>query len=135
MFLDSIRERQQEEERLRKERDGEEVKNFKECVCLLLQLMTAYSNLNRRAVAARTSAAANSATASITASTSNAVAKPKPSVAPKKDIKKTLKGVVVKKKAKVVESEKPSAKGKDKDDDPLEHGEGPRNAKRRKIAT
>jgi hypothetical protein len=30
MFLDSIRERQQEEERLRKERDGEEVKNFKE---------------------------------------------------------------------------------------------------------
>ena len=30
MFLDSIRERQEEEERQRKERDGEEVKNFKE---------------------------------------------------------------------------------------------------------
>ena len=34
MFLDSIRERQEEEERQRKERDGEEVKNFKECVRL-----------------------------------------------------------------------------------------------------
>ncbi|KAF8912773.1 NEFA-interacting nuclear protein NIP30 [Gymnopilus junonius] len=32
MFLDSIRERQEEEERQRKEKDGEEVKNFKECV-------------------------------------------------------------------------------------------------------
>lgn len=32
MFLDSIRERQEEEERQRKERDGEEVKNFKEYV-------------------------------------------------------------------------------------------------------
>lgn len=30
MFLDSIRERQEEEERQRKEKDGEEVKNFKE---------------------------------------------------------------------------------------------------------
>ena len=30
MFLDSIRERQEEEERERKEKDGEEVKNFKE---------------------------------------------------------------------------------------------------------
>lgn len=34
MFLDSIRERQEEEERQRKERDGEEVKNFKEYVRL-----------------------------------------------------------------------------------------------------
>lgn len=32
MFLDSIRERQEEEERQRKEKDGEEVRNFKECV-------------------------------------------------------------------------------------------------------
>jgi hypothetical protein len=31
MFLDSIRERQEEEERQRKEKDGEEVKNFREC--------------------------------------------------------------------------------------------------------
>jgi len=34
MFLDSIRERQEEEERQRKEKDGEEVKNFKEYVRL-----------------------------------------------------------------------------------------------------
>lgn len=32
MFLDSVRERQEEEERHRKEKDGEEVKSFKECV-------------------------------------------------------------------------------------------------------
>ena len=32
MFLDSLRERQQEEERQRKLEDGEEVKNFKESV-------------------------------------------------------------------------------------------------------
>lgn len=90
-----------------------------------------------RAVAARTSAAANIAAASITASASNAVAKPKPSVAPKKDIKKTLKGVVVKKKMKPVpvpaEAGKSSAKGKGNDDDPP--GDDQPNAKRRKITT
>jgi len=107
MFLDSIRERQQEEERLRKEKDGEEVKNFKE------------------AVAARTSAN-SAAAASITASASNAVAKPKPSVATKKDIKKSLKGIVVKKKVKTAQAES-TAKGKEED-------EVPPNAKRRKIA-
>lgn len=32
MFLDSLRERQEEEERQRKEKDGEEVKSFKEWV-------------------------------------------------------------------------------------------------------
>ncbi|KAI0051728.1 hypothetical protein FA95DRAFT_1554260 [Auriscalpium vulgare] len=32
MFLDSVRERQEEEERERKERDGEELKSFRECV-------------------------------------------------------------------------------------------------------
>lgn len=30
MFLDSVRERQEEEERQRKEKDGEEVRSFKE---------------------------------------------------------------------------------------------------------
>ena len=30
MFLDSVREKQEEEERLRKERDGEELKGFRE---------------------------------------------------------------------------------------------------------
>jgi len=71
MFLDSIRERQEEEERQRKEKDGEEVKNFKE------------------AVAARTSA--------INQTMSAAPVAPKPSTI--KDPKRTLrlKGVVVKK--------------------------------------
>ena len=38
MFLDSIRERQEEEDRQRKERDGEEVKGFKESVRIALPL-------------------------------------------------------------------------------------------------
>jgi hypothetical protein len=87
-----------------------------------------------RAVAARTSAAANSATASITASASNAAAKPKPSIATKKDIKKTLKGVVVKKKAKIVPAESERSSGKGKDNSP-EDDEVPPTAKRRKIAS
>ncbi|THU91731.1 hypothetical protein K435DRAFT_790566 [Dendrothele bispora CBS 962.96] len=33
MFLDSIREKQESEERERQQRDGEEVKSFKECGC------------------------------------------------------------------------------------------------------
>jgi hypothetical protein len=45
MFLDSIRERQEEEERQRKEKDGEEVKNFKEYV-KLLRYHFGYSNLH-----------------------------------------------------------------------------------------
>lgn len=31
MFLDSVREKQEEEERQRKEKDGEEIRQFKEC--------------------------------------------------------------------------------------------------------
>lgn len=34
MFLDSIREKQEEEERVRKEMDGEELKNFREYACI-----------------------------------------------------------------------------------------------------
>lgn len=75
MFLDSIREKELEEERQRKQLDGEEVKSFKE------------------AVAARTSASNPPPI-----STKAAVAPP--IVAPKKDIKKGLKGVIVKKKGK-----------------------------------
>ncbi|EPT03966.1 hypothetical protein FOMPIDRAFT_1014356 [Fomitopsis schrenkii] len=33
LFLDSVLEKQREEERLRKEMDGKELKNFRECVC------------------------------------------------------------------------------------------------------
>lgn len=36
MFLDSIRERQEEEERQLKEKDGEEVRSFKECCFYLI---------------------------------------------------------------------------------------------------
>ncbi|KAF7436934.1 hypothetical protein PC9H_003768 [Pleurotus ostreatus] len=81
LFLDSIRERQEAEERERKEQDGEEVRNFKE------------------AVAARATAI-NQPPAS--ASTSKPTPPPKPIVAPavKKDAKRNLKGVIVKKKAK-----------------------------------
>lgn len=44
MFLDSIREKQEEEERQRKEKDGEEVRNFKEYVShlRLLALVSPY---------------------------------------------------------------------------------------------
>lgn len=31
MFLDSVREKQEQEERQRKEKDGEEIRQFKEC--------------------------------------------------------------------------------------------------------
>jgi hypothetical protein len=36
MFLDSVREKQEEEERQRKYQDGEEVKSFKQCVSLFI---------------------------------------------------------------------------------------------------
>jgi hypothetical protein len=36
MFLDSIREKQEEEERQRKEKDGEEIRQFKECAIICL---------------------------------------------------------------------------------------------------
>jgi len=77
MFLDSIREKQEEEERQRKEKDGEEIRQFKE------------------AVAARSSAVNNPAPAA-----SNPT--PKPAVPPQPPTtrrdKKSLKGVVVKRK-------------------------------------
>lgn len=38
MFLDSVREKQEEEERQRKEKDGEEVRSFKECVAYDLDI-------------------------------------------------------------------------------------------------
>ncbi|KNZ73406.1 Protein FAM192A [Termitomyces sp. J132] len=82
MFLDSVRERQEAEERLRKEQDGEEVKNFRE------------------AIAARTSAS-NNPPPLIEASASELKSKaPAVMSTIKKDAKKSLKGVVVKRKLK-----------------------------------
>ncbi|PPQ89392.1 hypothetical protein CVT25_002210 [Psilocybe cyanescens] len=118
MFLDSIRERQEEEERQRKEKDGEEVP-------LILDGM-------KRAVAARTSSVNPPPTISTQSATASAsTIKAKVSF-PKKDIKKGLKGVVVKKKAKpTVPSDPVPAKSqpaKEHSDD-----ESLPNAKRRKI--
>ncbi|KAK0465191.1 N-terminal domain of NEFA-interacting nuclear protein NIP30-domain-containing protein [Desarmillaria tabescens] len=85
MFLDSIREKEMEEERQRKQLDGEEVKNFKE------------------AVAARTSASNPPPI-----STKPVAAPPTlQATAPKKDVKKGLKGVIVKKKGKPAPIAKP----------------------------
>ncbi|TFK41044.1 N-terminal domain of NEFA-interacting nuclear protein NIP30-domain-containing protein [Crucibulum laeve] len=82
MFLDSIRERQEEEERQRKERDGEELKGFKE------------------AVAART-ITSNPPPVSTGQPSSASAVKPITTSA-KKDPKRVLKGVIVKRKAKPV---------------------------------
>ncbi|KAL0579116.1 hypothetical protein V5O48_002899 [Marasmius crinis-equi] len=79
MFLDSVREKQEQEERVRKERDGEEVKSFKE------------------AVAARTQASPPNPLTSNAPPAKDPPAKP--AAPPKKDVKKGLKGVVIKKKA------------------------------------
>lgn len=128
MFLDSIRERQEEEERQRKERDGEEVKNFKEYVRpRLSDLGIDKVTFTHRAVAARTSAI-NQPLQTISAAPVAA----KPSTI-KKDFKKTLKGVVVKKRTKpavspsVSDIKSKSAKLKQDDDN------APPDPKRRKI--
>ncbi|TFK76989.1 hypothetical protein BDN72DRAFT_830163 [Pluteus cervinus] len=82
MFLDSIRERQETEEKLRKQQEGEEVRNFRE------------------AVAARASTANNPPTIGTSSKSTATPATPKVPAAPKKDLKKSLKGVVVKRKPK-----------------------------------
>ncbi|KZT75178.1 hypothetical protein DAEQUDRAFT_761124 [Daedalea quercina L-15889] len=85
LFLDSVLEKQREEERLRKEMDGKELKNFRE------------------AVAARETAASKPTvgTASNAPPPSTPAKGKAPALTPaKKDFKKSLKGVVVKKKSK-----------------------------------
>ncbi|KAF8203664.1 N-terminal domain of NEFA-interacting nuclear protein NIP30-domain-containing protein [Pholiota molesta] len=109
MFLDSIREKQEEEERQRKEKDGEEVRNFKE------------------AVAARTSAV--KPPISVQHEPPPTSSKPKTAV-PKKDVKKGLKGVVVKKRAKPAPEKtvENNSKSEENEDDAKP------NAKRRKTS-
>lgn len=132
-------EKQREEERLRKETEGEELKNFREYVRVARQ---SYLNLIylRRAVAARENAAKpppvpEAAPPVPKAKTTSAA----PTV--KKDSKKSLKGVLVKKKtkpagnakatpstiAKTASSEKSPEKSKPEEDEP-------RQTKRRKLA-
>ncbi|CAK5280267.1 unnamed protein product [Mycena citricolor] len=84
MFLDSIREKEEAEDRLRKEQDGEEVQNFRE------------------AVAARTSTLTNPPP--VISKESKPPITPKVAAAPTRK-KGTLKGVVVKKKAKASPAE------------------------------
>ncbi|KAF8167989.1 N-terminal domain of NEFA-interacting nuclear protein NIP30-domain-containing protein [Crassisporium funariophilum] len=116
MFLDSIRERQEEEERQRREKDGEEVKNFKEAVAARIEAVSQPPPI-----------------ISSDTTVTPASIKPKPAPA-RKDAKRGLKGVVVKKKPKPVVSQSVSSEGgskvevgTDKDDD------APPNQKRRKI--
>ena len=127
MFLDSIRERQEEEERQRKEKDGEEVKNFKEYARPRFSDFKKRVTPTHRAVAARTSAINQP---SQIKSVAPVTAKP----STKKDFRKTLKGVVVKKRTKpdavspsVSDTKSESAKSKQVDDNV------PPVPKRRKI--
>jgi len=95
MFLDSIRERQEDEERQRKEKDGVEVMDFK------------------RAVAARENATNKPPPPTISAPAptlklTNATPNNEKNVSAKKDMKRALKGVIVKKKPKVGASAPPA---------------------------
>ncbi|KAJ3995023.1 N-terminal domain of NEFA-interacting nuclear protein NIP30-domain-containing protein [Lentinula boryana] len=84
MFLDSLREKEEAEEKLRRDRDGEEVKGFKEAVAARIQ---------------QSNAPPPSMVSSSTAKPSVPKKDTKPPTMVKKDIKKpSLKGVVVKKK-------------------------------------
>ncbi|KAG9314467.1 N-terminal domain of NEFA-interacting nuclear protein NIP30-domain-containing protein [Chiua virens] len=123
MFLDSIREKQAEEERLRRLQDGEELSDF------------------RKAVAARENAINNPPPV---------VSKPSPPhkpssedqakvtvPAPKKEVsaKKALKGVIVKKKPKTASTEPSSAPSQTKSSAQRQSDDAPPKVKRRKIST
>ncbi|KAI0715262.1 N-terminal domain of NEFA-interacting nuclear protein NIP30-domain-containing protein [Earliella scabrosa] len=120
LFLDSVLEKQREEERLRKEMEGEELKHFRE------------------AVAARENAANKPppiGAASAASSSSSAPPKVKPAAAPaKKDPKKSLKGVLVKKRSKPIASDAQESTTKADNTKTSEGTESvERQAKRRKV--
>ncbi|TFK89623.1 hypothetical protein K466DRAFT_644861 [Polyporus arcularius HHB13444] len=120
LFLDSVLEKQREEERLRKEMEGEELKNF------------------RDAVAARENAANKPPPiGAVTAAAPSAPPKAKPTAAPaKKDPKKSLKGVLVKKKTKPTASEAQQSAAKEDKPRSDERPDGnEREAKRRKMSS
>ena len=105
LFLDSLAEKQREEERLRKEMEGEELKNFRQWV----SFTSLTSHLPRqaepvctcRAVAARDNAAKPPPVTTERPSGNTVKAKAAPAApAGKRDAKKSLKGVLVKKKSK-----------------------------------
>lgn len=119
MFLDSIREKQAEEERLRKAQDGEELSDF------------------RKAVAARENDL-NKPTqpmAQPRKQSDDTPEKPKVTVAAfKKDAKKTLKGVVVKKRPKSNAPTPSESKAKAKESIKSIDEDAPPVTKRRKIS-
>lgn len=119
MFLDSIREKQAEEERLRKAQDGEELSDF------------------RKAVAARENDL-NKPTqpmAQPRKQSDDTPEKPKVTVAAfKKDTKKTLKGVVVKKRSKSNAPTTSESKAKAKESIKNIDEDAPPVTKRRKIS-
>lgn len=119
MFLDSIREKQAEEERLRKAQDGEELSDF------------------RKAVAARENDL-NKPTqpmAQPRKQSDDTPEKPKVTVAAfKKDAKKTLKGVVVKKRSKSNAPTTSESKAKAKESIKNIDEDAPPVTKRRKIS-
>lgn len=119
MFLDSIREKQAEEERLRKAQDGEELSDF------------------RKAVAARENDL-NKPTqpmAQPRKQSDDTPEKPKVTVAAfKKDTKKTLKGVVVKKRSKSNAPTTSESKAKAKESIKSIDEDAPPVTKRRKIS-
>ncbi|VDB99787.1 unnamed protein product [Peniophora sp. CBMAI 1063] len=110
MFLDSVREKQEAAERERKERDGEEVKSFREAVASKVIVKSPPPAPAPAPAAPKTTASAP----------------------PAKKPGKTLKGVVVKKKAikpaATASASAPTAGSPSKDED------APPDAKRRKIA-
>ncbi|KAG1773207.1 N-terminal domain of NEFA-interacting nuclear protein NIP30-domain-containing protein [Suillus occidentalis] len=119
MFLDSIREKQAEEERLRKAQDGEELSDF------------------RKAVAARENDL-NKPTQPVAQprkQSDDTPEKPKvPVAAFKKDTKKTLKGVVVKKRPKSNAPTPSESKAKAKESIKNIDEDAPPVTKRRKIS-
>jgi len=122
MFLDSIRERQEDEERQRKEKDGVEVMDFKKAVA-------ARENASNKPLPPTLSAPAP------TLKPTNATTSDKgKTVLAKKDFKKSLKGVVVKKKPKAAtETTPPVNEKRPAHTDPRPVNETQPEAKRRKI--
>lgn len=94
-FLDSVQEKHDAEQRQRQQIEGEEVKGYRESVssCHLRHSLPQIYPF--RAVAAH-----HTASKPRPPQPSAAIEPPKPKPAPRKEVKKTLKGVVVKKKAK-----------------------------------
>jgi len=110
MFLDSMREHQEKEERERKERDGEELKTFREAVAAK--------------VIVKTPPPAPTVEPAATTKTGSAP--------PKKPTKAPLKGVIVKKKSKSASDAK--ARPDDATTKKAEHSGTSPDPKRRKVA-